>query len=183
MRLIFLKIAPCVLVFTVLISSQSLAQIQQEFPQYRPDIIRLAPTGVLADTINVWGAVTQRGRFMVPRGTTVVQMLSYTGGPGVGAGTTRLGDARSIYGYYARPQVEIYLHRYDENEQQETLEIWVYRLRDPFPKGMRNYQLKNGEYVTVYIRTRPTRLQYVLFGITTLGSLAGGYFLIERFFF
>ena len=93
-----------------------------------------------------------------------------------------MGDARSVYGYFARPQVEIYLHRYDEMEQREIIERWVYRLRDPFPEGMRNYQLKNGEYVTVAIRTRPTNLQLVLFGITTLGSLAGGYFLVERLF-
>lgn len=182
MRLTFLKTVSCIFLLTGLIYTQSHAQIPQEAPQYRPDIIRLAPTGVLADTINVWGAVTQRGRFMVPRGTTVVQMLSYTGGPGVGAGTTRIGDARSIFGYYARPQVEVYLHRYNQQQDRETLERWVYRLRDPFPEGMRDYPLKNGEYVTVYIRTRPTALQYVLFGVTTLGSMAGGYFLVERLF-
>lgn len=182
MRHFALKTVALALIFAGLLSSQSHAQIQQEVPQFRSDIVRLAPTGVLADTINVWGAVTQRGRFMVPRGTTVTQMLSYTGGPGIGGGSTRLGDARSVYGYHSRPQVEVYLHRYDEYEQRETLERWVYRLRDPFPEGMRNYQLQNGEYVTVLVRTRPTALQYVLFGITTVGSLAGGYFLIERFF-
>ena len=183
MRHFALKTVALALIFAGLLSSQSHAQIQQEVPQFRSDIVRLAPTGVLADTINVWGAVTQRGRFMVPRGTTVTQMLSYTGGPGIGAGTTRPGDGRNVFGYFSRPQVEVYLHRFDEHQQQETLERWVYRLRDPFPEGMRNYPLKNGEYVTVYIRTRPTTLQYVLFGITTLGSLAGGYFLIERLFF
>jgi len=155
---------------------------QRDMPEFRSDIIRLAPTGVLADTINVWGAVSMRGRFMVPRGTTVTQMLSYTGGPGIGGGTTGAGDSRSIFGFHTRPQVEVYLHRYDETEQREVLELWTYRLREPFPEGMRDYRLQNGEYITVNVRTRPTTLQYVLFGITTLGSLAGGYFLIERIF-
>ncbi len=182
MKLFFLKSAVILMLFTAIFVTQSYSQIEQEVPQFRSDIVRLAATGVLADTINVWGAVTQRGRFMVPRGTTVTQMLSYTGGPGIGGRSTRVGEARSIYGYYARPQVEVYLHRYDEDMQEEKLERWVYRLREPFPPGMRDYQLQNGEYVTVLIRTRPTTLQYVLFGITTLGSLAGGYFLVERFF-
>ncbi len=155
---------------------------QRDMPEFRSDIVRLAPPGVLADTINVWGAVTMRGRFMVPRGTTVTQMLSYTGGPGIGGGTMRRGDGTNIFGFYAQPQVEVYLHRYDESEQRETLELWTYRLREPFPEGMRNYQLKNGEYITVHVRTRPTTLQYVIFGITTMGSLAGGYFLLERLF-
>lgn len=177
----FLKFTLLAVVLSGFSVTHTKAQVQ-EMPAFRSDIVRLAPTGVLADTINVWGAVTMRGRFMVPRGTTVTQMLSYTGGPGIGGSSTRMGDARSVYGYFARPQVEIYLHRYDEMEQREIIERWVYRLRDPFPEGMRNYQLKNGEYVTVAIRTRPTNLQLVLFGITTLGSLAGGYFLVERLF-
>lgn len=154
---------------------------QRDMPEFRSDIVRLAPPGVLADTINVWGAVSIRGRFMVPRGTTVTQMLSYTGGPGIGGSTTRMGDSRSIFGFHARPQVEVYLHRYDEMEQRETLELWTYRLREPFPEGMRDYQLKNGEYITVNVRTRPTTIQYILFGVTTIGSLAGGFFLVERF--
>ncbi len=182
MKSYYLKFALLLVTLVGLTAVNSHAQIQ-EMPAFRSDIVRLAPTGVLADTINVWGAVTMRGRFMVPRGTTVTQMLSYTGGPGVGGSATRVGDARSVYAYFSRPQVEIYLHRFDEYEQREVIERWVYRLRDPFPEGMRNYQLQNGEYVTVAIRTKPTNLQLVLFGITTLGSLAGGYFLVERLFF
>ena len=104
------------------------------------------------------------------------------GGPGIGGSTTRMGDSRSIFGFHARQKVEVYIHRYDESEQRETLEFSTYRLREPFPEGMRNYQLKNGVYVTVNIRTRPITLQYVLFGVTTIGSLAGWYFLLERFF-
>ena len=171
--------------FTVVIFASfgiNQAYAQRDMPEFRSDIVRLAPTGVLADTINVWGAVSMRGRFMVPRGTTVTQMLSYTGGPGIGSGTSRGGGDRNIFGFHARPQVEVYLHRYDETEQREVLELWTYRLREPFPEGMRDYRLQNGEYITVNVRTRPTTLQYVLFGITTLGSLAGGYFLIERIF-
>jgi len=159
------------------------AYAQRDMPEFRSDIVRLAPTGVLADTINVWGAVTMRGRFLVPRGTTVTQMLSYTGGPGIGGGTMRAVGGANVFGFHARPQVEVYLQRYDDMEQREVLEVWTYRLREPFPEGMRDYRLQNGEYITVHVRTRPTTLQYVIFGFTTLGSLAGGYFLVERLFF
>ncbi|MEX0780244.1 MAG: hypothetical protein WD491_12060 [Balneolales bacterium] len=154
---------------------------QQEGPRFNSDITRLAPIGILTDTVNVWGAVSQRGRFMVPRGTTVTQMLSYTGGPSVGGrGGGGSSESRSIYAYYTRPQIEVYLNRFDANLEKETLEVWTYRLRDPFPEGMRDFELKNGEYITVNIRTRPTPLQYVIFSISTIGSIVGGYFLIER---
>ena len=181
MNRLFLTTAFAVVLLTVIGASGTYAQTEM-MPAFRSDIVRMAPTGVLADTINVWGAVSMRGRFMVPRGTTVTQMLSYTGGPGIGGRTTGGGTERSIFGFHSRPQVEVYLHRFDEAQQREVLELWTYRLRDPFPEGMRNYQLQNGEYITVHVRTRPTTLQYVLFGITTLGSLAGGYFLVERVF-
>jgi hypothetical protein len=151
------------------------AYAQDDMPQFRSDITRLAPMGVLADTINVWGAVRQNGRFVVPRGTTVSQMLSYVGGPNFG----RTRATTNIYSYYTRPQVEVYLNRFDSENNIEIAEVWTYRVRDPFPEGMRAYQLQNGEYITVYIRTRPTALQYVLFGISTLGSLAGGFYLID----
>lgn len=181
MNRLFLTTAFAVVLLATIATTGAYAQM--ETPAFRSDIVRLAPTGVLADTINVWGAVSMRGRFMVPRGTTVTQMLSYTGGPGIGGSSIRsTGDSRSIFGFHSRPQVEVYLHRFDEAQQREVLELWTYRLRDPFPEGMRNYQLQNGEYITVHVRTRPTTLQYVLFGITTLGSLAGGYFLVERVF-
>ncbi len=169
-----------VLVVTALyVPNNASAQVQSApFAQFSPDITNLTPAGVLADTVNVWGAVAQRGRFMVPRGTSVSEILSYTGGPNFRIRRT----GNNVLGYFTHPQVEVYLNRYDEDGREEIVERWVYRLSEPFPEGMRNYPLQNGEYVTVNIRERPTTLQYVLFGITTVGSLAGGYFLMERIF-
>lgn len=171
------------LALTILVVVSASPGHSQQFDDVRftSDIIRLAPVGVLADTINVWGAVSQRGRFMVPRGTTVSQMLSYTGGPGVGGAAGSAGRTeQSVFAFYSRQQVEVYLNRFDEEQGKETVEVWTYRLRDPFPEGMRDFELKNGEYITVDVRRRPTTMQYVLFGVTTLGSLAGGFFLLER---
>lgn len=162
-------------------SMRSFGQIDS--PRFSPDITRLAPVGVLADTINVWGAVNQRGRFMVPRGTTVTQMLSYTGGPGFEFRGTGVGsEIRGIFEYYSFQQVEVFINRYDPEQNKEIVKSWTYRVSDPFPEGMRNYPLQNGEYLTVNIRRRPTPLQYVLFGVSVIGSLAGSYFLLERIF-
>lgn len=160
------------------------AQIDlSQLDQFRPDIVRLVPPGGLGDTINVWGTVRLNGRFLVPRGTTVTEMLSYTGGPTI-TDVTRYGgsEIRGVFNYYSLQQVEVYVNRYDESNQRETVETWTYRLSEPFPEDMRRYQLQNGEYVTVNIRRRPSALQYVIFGVSVVGSLAGSYFLLERIF-
>ncbi len=168
-----------IIILTVSALQPVKAQNDAPFAQFTPDIVRLAPPGVLADTVNVWGAVSQRGRFMVPRGTTVSEILSYTGGPNM---RTQRPGGTNVLSYFTTPQVDVYLNRVDNNGNDEYVERWTYRLSEPFPEGMRNYRLINGEYVTVHIRERPTTLQYVLFGVTTLGSLAGGYLVLERIF-
>ena len=176
---LFIRTAFLVFLLAILATIPAKAQEQAPYARFSPDIVRLAPPGVLADTVNVWGAVSQRGRFMVPRGTSVSEILSYTGGPDIATGRRSRGGA-NVLGYFTTPQVDVYLNRKDENENGEYVERWTYRLSEPFPPDMRNYPLRNGEYVTVYIRERPTTLQYILFGVSTLGSLAGGYFLLER---
>ncbi len=177
MQIPYLKVFLFTLVLTGLFATRAAAQVDP-FTQFSPDIVRLAEPGVLVDTINVWGAVSMRGRFIVPRGTSVSEMLSYTGGPNVS--TRRSGRGADVMGYFTHPQVEVYLNRIDEEGGGEFVELWTYRVTEPFPEGMRHYPLRNGEYITVHIRERPTTLQYILFGITTVGSLAGGYFLMER---
>ena len=168
----------------VLMASPARAQIDlSQLDQFRPDVVRLVPPGGLGDTINVWGTVRLNGRFLVPRGTTVTEMLSFTGGPSI-TDVTRFGgsEIRGVFDYYSMQQVEVYVNRYDEDNQREIVQTWTYRLSDPFPAGMRAYQLQNGEYVTVNIRRRPSSLQYVVFGVSVIGSLAGSYFLLERIF-
>lgn len=166
------------LLLTMLSTLPVKAQVEVPYARFTPDITRLAPPGVLADTVNVWGVVSQRGRFLVPRGTSVSEILSYTGGPDIR--TSRVGRGASVLGYFTHPQVEVYLNRMDASSGNEYVERWTFRLSEPFPADMRNYPLNNGEYVTVHIRERPTTLQYILFGVSTLGTVAGGYFLLDR---
>lgn len=168
--------------FALLLPRYSAAQFETA-TQFRQDIIRFAPIGVLADTVKVWSVPGGRARYLLPRGTTVTELLSYPGvGPNMRTAGIRGSEGTGVLGYLVRPQIEIYLNRYDPDKGEETLEHWRYRVREPFPEGMRNYPLRNGEYVTIYVRTRPTTLQYVFFGISTLGTLIGGYYLIDRVF-
>jgi len=142
------------------------------------DVVRIAPPGVLADTVNVWGAVGRTGRFLVPRNSTIPQLLSYSGGPGLGGRF----DQGGVFRFFSLPQVEVYVNRFDVNDNKETVKIFTYKYREPFPDGMRNYTLKNGEFVTVHIRTRPSIFEYMTFAASMITSLLGVYFVIDRIF-
>lgn len=141
------------------------------------DVVRIAPAGVLADTVNVWGAVGRAGRFLVPRNTTIPQVLSYSGGPG-----SQIRDQAGVFRFFSLPQIEVYVNRFDIDNNKETVKIFTYKYRDPFPEGMRNYTLQNGEFVTVHMRQRPSVFEYISFGASLITSLLGLYFVIDRIF-
>lgn len=161
----------------LLLMGSAYAQVGTEL-RMTTDVVRIAQPGQLADTVNVWGAVGRPGRFLVPRNTTIPQILSYTGGPGADWRQTQAG----VFRFFSLPQVEIYINRMDENNGEEIVEMFTYRFQDPFPKGMRDYELNNGEYVTVHLRQRPSIFEYLSFGASLITSLLGVYFVMERIF-
>lgn len=141
------------------------------------DVVRIAPPGVLADTVNVWGSVGRAGRFLVPRNTTIPQVLSYSGGPEIGSR-----NQAGVFRFFSLPQIEVYVNRFDLNKNEETVKIFTYKYREPFPQGMRDYSLQNGEFLTVHIRQRPSIFEYLTFTASMITSLLGVYFVIDRIF-
>src|SRR6056297_3984756 len=43
--------------------------------------VRIAEPGQIADTLSVWGDINAPGRYIIPRGTTVGELISYARGP------------------------------------------------------------------------------------------------------
>lgn len=148
-------ILPLILLIA-LTATPSQAQIGSDL-RSPSDVVRIAQPGQLADTVNVWGAVGRPGRFLVPRNTTIPQILSYSGGPGADWRQQQAG----VFRFFSLPQVEVYINRFDQESGDEIVRMFTYRFRDPFPEGMREYQLNNNEYVTVHLRQRPSIFEYV----------------------
>src|SRR5690625_3772297 len=55
-------------------------QFSQQF-RMGERIIRIAEPGEFADTLNVWGDVNSAGRYLIPHGTTLPELISYSFGP------------------------------------------------------------------------------------------------------
>ena len=80
----FLKIVIAgIFLFTGLVLTEAQAQERGNQLQYSQQfrlgerIIRVAEPGQLADTLNVWGDVNSPGRYLVPKNTTLPQLISY----------------------------------------------------------------------------------------------------------
>jgi hypothetical protein len=78
----------CTILMVTGLFSDTYAQIelgrQLEFSQQfrmADRIVRIAEPGQLADTINVWGDVNSPGRYLIPKGTALPEVISYSFGP------------------------------------------------------------------------------------------------------
>ena len=74
----------CLLFLILYSTDDAKAQIPSDFAD---GFIRFAEAGQLVDTVNVWGDLGRTGRYIIPRGTTITELISFGGGPtSVGVG-------------------------------------------------------------------------------------------------
>ena len=140
-------------------------------------MVRIAEAGQLADTLAVWGDVSNAGRYIVPRGTTPHELLSYARGitrTGVGAG----GDQVQLD--WSKRRIEINISTFDPETGIETVENFEFRYSDPFPPELRTYRLRNDQIVTVEVKRSATVLDYIRFISPITTFVASTYFLIDR---
>ncbi|MFU8862030.1 MAG: hypothetical protein ACNA8K_16600 [Cyclonatronaceae bacterium] len=127
--------------------------ISQQF-RLADGIIRIAEPGQLADTVNVWGDVNNPGRYLVPRGTRLPELISYSRGP-----------ARFITGEttidWSKLRIEVSVSRLNGETGREEFRTFRYRYNEPLPEGMRDYRLSNDEIIAMQVRRRPAFMDYV----------------------
>jgi hypothetical protein len=136
-------------------------------------IIRVAEPGQLADTLNVWGDVNSAGRYLIPRQTTLPELISYTFGPS----TIRDGQTDLDW---SKVRVEINISGYNGISNQEEIANFKYRFNEPLPDGMRTFDLKNNQVVSVQVKRRPSFVDYVRVIAPVLSSIATGFLIIDR---
>lgn len=136
-------------------------------------IIRVAEPGQLADSVNVWGDVGATGRFLVPKGTTIIELLSYTGG----MSTIRSGLADLDW---SKMRVEVNVHEFTIEGKSELIAGFKYRFEEPFPAEMWNYKLKNEHTVTVRVKRKPSFRDYLGVFASTIGAIASTVILLDR---
>ena len=145
---------------------------QAQLPETLSDrYIRVAEMGQLVDSVNVWGAVNSQGRYLIPEGTNLPDLISFSFGY-----TT----ARGIEIDWAKTQVEIKVSRFDEERKLVEVAYFRYRYHDPEPPEMWDFELQNNDIVTLQVRRKPSLADYVGVIAPVLSVLTTSIFLLDR---
>jgi len=167
------KIKYIIAIITLLLSGPTLLYAQFPTEGLSNRYIRVAEMGELTDTLNVWGDVTSSGRYIIPEGTTLPELISYS------FGYTGLRGRESDINW-AKTQIEVKVSRYKENENKVDVAMFKYKYHEPEPVAMFEFDLKNNDIVTLEVKKRPTFRDYVGVIAPVVSVIATSILLIEN---
>ena len=148
-----------VLSFLFLLPDLAQAQTVRELPTSRmfrlgEGLVRIAEPGEIADTLSLWGDVSAPGRYIVPRGTTVHELISYARGPiSLRTGETTLD--------WSEVRLDVAVSRFNQETGEEEVINFRYRYNEPMPAKMREFVLKGDDMVSLQVRRRPIFRDYI----------------------
>jgi hypothetical protein len=135
-------------------------------------LIRIAEPGQLADTVNVWGDVGVTGRYLVPRGTSLTDMISYARGP------IRFTTGETIFDR-SDFRIDVIISRADSAGREQAFE-YSYAYRKPLPEELRFFPLKDGDLIYIQSRRKPTFRDYITVLSPTISLALSAILLYDR---
>lgn len=169
-----LYVIPLVLILLLFIFPITLsAQFQQGQLQYSQQfrlgetIIRVAEVGQLADTVHVWGDVNVAGVYVVPRGSTLAQVISYSRGP------SRYFTGESTLDW-SKLRIDVTVNSTDSAFTQS------FRYNEALPVYMRNYVIRNNDVITLELKRKPSVLDWVRVIAPVVSTVATSILIIQN---
>lgn len=117
-------------------------------------LIRIAGPVAMVDTVSVWGEVRNAGRYLMPKGTTVAQMLSYANGPISYRTRETILDWSDI-------RIEVTISSYNVETGESDRQFFTFIYKEEFPIEMRQTRLRNDDIMTVEIKRKPVLRDYI----------------------
>lgn len=142
-------------------------------PEVSDRYIRVAEIGELADSVNVWGDVTNSGRYIIPVGTNLPDLISFA------FGYTEL-QTRGPDINWSKTRILVKISRYNEAERLVDIKLFKYKFEKPEPVGMYEFDLQNNDIVTVQVKRVPSFTDYVDVIAPVIGVVATSILLIEN---
>jgi len=134
-------------------AQQRTIQFSQQF-RLAEGIVRIAEPGVIADNVNLWGDVNAPGRYNVPRGTTLHELISYARGPA----TFRTGESTLDW---SKLRIDVKVSRFNETNSNEEVFNFRYRYDEQVPHGMRQFVVYEDDIVSLEVKRRPNLTDYL----------------------
>ncbi|MDZ7720255.1 MAG: hypothetical protein U5K72_15675 [Balneolaceae bacterium] len=174
-KLLSLFVSTILFIITLNIGTVTAQSLNASMFRLAEGFVRIAEPGQLADTLNVWGDVSAPGRYIVPRGTTVHELISYARGA-----TTSRGGSRDQNLDWNKLRVEINISSYNGTQESETVENFIYRYNEPYPAELRTYVLENDDILSVEMKRRPNFLDYLRVFSTVVSATATTIIVVDR---
>lgn len=136
-------------------------------------VVRIAEPGQIVDTLNLWGDVRAPGRYIVPRGTKVADLISYARGPI----TLRTGETTLDW---SEVRIEISISRWNRETGEEEVFSFRYRYNEAMPNELREFTLQGNDMISLQVRRRPIFRDYVQVIAPALSLLLNAILLYDR---
>lgn len=135
------------------------ARAQDKIPvptQYRlvEGIVQISKPGEESILINLWGDVNAPGRFMVPAGTTLIELISFARGPA----SFRTGETTLDW---SKLGIEINLSRRNQELNIDEVVNFRFRYTQQLPPGLRDFILQENDFITLEVKRQPAFVDYM----------------------
>lgn len=130
---------------------QGQLQFSQQF-RLGETIIRVAEVGQLADSVHVWGDVNVAGVYVVPRGATLAQVISYSRGP------SRYFTSETVLDW-SKLRIEVTVSSQENGGTGGK--TYTFRYNEPLPKGMTETVIQNNDVVMVELKRKPAFVDWI----------------------
>lgn len=160
-----------IILVACMLPSMGFAQFTNDFSSDR--YIRVAEVGQLTDSVSVWGDVGSPGRYLVPEGTNLPDLISYS------YGYSQLSGRDSNINW-AKTQIEVKVSRYNKTDKMVNVAFFSYKYDDPEPVEMFEYDLQNNDVVSLQVKRKPSFTDYVGVVAPVVSIIATSFLLVEN---
>lgn len=152
------KILAIVMLVSGMLISET-ARAQDKIPvtsQFRlvEGIVQISKPGEESVLINLWGDVNAPGRFMVPTGTTLIELISFARGPASYRTEETTLD-------WSKLRVEVNVSRRNQELNIDEVVNFRFRYTQQLPSGMRDFVLQENDFITLEVKRRPAFVDYM----------------------
>lgn len=135
--------------------------------------VRIAEPGQITDTLSVWGDISAPGRYLVPRGTKVHELISYARGPIASRTAGQNLD-------WSKVRVQISISRNNVTTGEENVRLFTHRYDEPYPAELRDIVLRSDDLVSVEVLRKPAFVDWLRVFSTVASATATTIIVVDR---
>ena len=164
-----------IVLFMISLPAASNAQTAASSHMFRlsEGFVRIAEPGQITDTLSVWGDISAPGRYVVPRGTKVHELISYARGPIASRTAGQNLD-------WSKVRIQISVSRYNQSTGTESVQTFTHRYNEPYPAELRDFLLRGDDLISVEVLRKPAFVDWLRVFSTVASATATTIIVVDR---